>query len=139
MDTNPTGTTPLTTGGEVTGTQGQESADSRVARLQSELELAQRERDEAKEMALRANRAAEAGKKFEKFEEFQTTVLGKLTTLETGMSAKDKEIADLKEILVTRNAETPSVSTAPSSTTPSIPDSVKEQRIKGMFGLPTTS
>ena len=141
METNPTGTAPLTTAGEGNGAGSQESQQQLIARLQSENEQLQRERDEAKDMALRANRAAEAGRKFEKFDEFQTSVTSELASLK-GAVAKiptlEEENKALREIIAGKAAATANIPSAPISTQPPIPEDVRQQKINGIFGLPPT-
>lgn len=133
MEENPIGTTPVTT---------VEESEQRIAKLQADLAQANLERDQAREKELAANRKIEATRKFEKLEEFQTSVIKDIDSLKevigTKLPALEKENQDLKEILKTQGAITPSISTAtPTAPAPQVP-TAEETRLNQMFGLPVT-
>lgn len=125
----PNGTAPVTTA---------EDSEVRIAKLQADLAQAILERDDANTLA--ANRKSETERKVGKFEEFQTTVVADIASLKETvlpkLTALEKENQDLKEILKTQGATTPSISTAPSVPAPTEQESAEEARVKRMFGLP---
>ena len=106
-----------------------------VEELKAKLVIAEQEKKAAEDAALLANRNIEIGRKFEKFEDFKTEVLGGIKDLGDKLTAKEKEIEDLKSIISNKSAYTPNVSSTPN--TPPAPTEVvtaELEKINSIFG-----
>lgn len=106
-----------------------------VEELQAKLVIAQQEKEKAEAATLLANRNIELGRKFEKFEDFKVEVLGGIKDLNDKLTAKQKEIEDLKGIISNNNAVTPNISSAPNTPpAPTVTPAADVAQINNIFG-----